>query len=244
MRSCSPTTSWSSAPARSRSGPRSAAWTLSALMTACTCCTRWATRSPSCAPSRKPRRPPRSSSAPGTSAWRWPTPSPPAACRSSRWNSCPRCCPPSTRRSAALVHEQLADRGVEVLTGTTVRQITRATAGEAGRLQVEATAADGTRGDPAGRHGPGRRRRPPRHHPRRQRRGSAGRPGRDRRGPGHADQSPRRVRRRGLRGHLAPAARRDLPAARHHRPQAGPRRRGERPRRAPGSSPGAWAPRW
>ena len=42
-----------------------------------------------------------------------------------------------------LVHAQLADRGVEVLTGTTVRQITR-TSGEAGGLQVEATAADGT----------------------------------------------------------------------------------------------------
>ena len=42
-----------------------------------------------------------------------------------------------------LVHAQLADRGVEVLTGTTVRQITRA-GGEAGGLQVEATAADGT----------------------------------------------------------------------------------------------------
>ena len=46
-----------------------------------------------------------------------------------------------------LVHAQLAARGVEVLTGTTVRQITRASAsagaGEAGRLRVEATAADG-----------------------------------------------------------------------------------------------------
>ena len=42
-----------------------------------------------------------------------------------------------------LVHAQLADPGVEVLTGTTVRQITR-TGGEAGGLQVEATAADGT----------------------------------------------------------------------------------------------------
>jgi NADPH-dependent 2,4-dienoyl-CoA reductase/sulfur reductase-like enzyme len=42
----------------------------------------------------------------------------------------------------ALVHGQPADRGVEVLTGTTVRQIT-GTSGEAGRLQVEATAADG-----------------------------------------------------------------------------------------------------
>ena len=47
-RNCSATTSSSSAPARSRSGPRSAAWTArtrSARPTACTCCTRWATRS-------------------------------------------------------------------------------------------------------------------------------------------------------------------------------------------------------
>ena len=42
-----------------------------------------------------------------------------------------------------LVHAQLAGRGVEVLTGTTVREITR-TGGGAGGLQVEATAADGT----------------------------------------------------------------------------------------------------
>jgi len=44
----------------------------------------------------------------------------------------------------ALVHAELASRGVEVLTGTTVRQISRNPAGEAGRLQVQATAADGT----------------------------------------------------------------------------------------------------
>jgi len=43
----------------------------------------------------------------------------------------------------ALVHGQLTGHGVEVLTGTTVRAITRAPAGEAGRLRVEATAADG-----------------------------------------------------------------------------------------------------
>ena len=42
-----------------------------------------------------------------------------------------------------LVHAQLAERGVEVLTGTTVRQITPAGPSEGGRLQVEATAADG-----------------------------------------------------------------------------------------------------
>ena len=44
----------------------------------------------------------------------------------------------------ALVHAELASRGVEVLTGTTVRQISRNPAGQAGRLRVEATAADGT----------------------------------------------------------------------------------------------------
>ncbi len=42
------------------------------------------------------------------------------------------------------VHEQLATRGVEVLAGTTVRQITRAITGEGGRLRVDADAADGT----------------------------------------------------------------------------------------------------
>ena len=45
----------------------------SALMTGCTCCTRWVTPSPSCAPSPRPPRPARSSSAPATSASRWPT---------------------------------------------------------------------------------------------------------------------------------------------------------------------------
>ena len=44
----------------------------------------------------------------------------------------------------ALVHAELAARGVEVLTGTTVQAITRAPAGQAGRLRVQATAADGS----------------------------------------------------------------------------------------------------
>jgi NADPH-dependent 2,4-dienoyl-CoA reductase/sulfur reductase-like enzyme len=44
----------------------------------------------------------------------------------------------------ALVHAELAARGVRVLTGTTVRQISRAVPGRAGRLQVQATAADGS----------------------------------------------------------------------------------------------------
>ena len=42
------------------------------------------------------------------------------------------------------VHAELAARGVEVLTGTTVRQISRAAPAQAGRLEVHATGADGT----------------------------------------------------------------------------------------------------
>ena len=43
-----------------------------------------------------------------------------------------------------LVHGQLADHGVEILTSTTVRSIARAASGEAGRLRVEAADADGS----------------------------------------------------------------------------------------------------
>ena len=44
----------------------------------------------------------------------------------------------------ALVHAELAGHGVEVLTGTTVQAVTRAAAGQAGRLHVQATAPDGS----------------------------------------------------------------------------------------------------
>ncbi len=44
----------------------------------------------------------------------------------------------------ALVSAELAARGVEVITGTTARQISRAAPGHPGRLRVEATAAEGT----------------------------------------------------------------------------------------------------
>jgi NADPH-dependent 2,4-dienoyl-CoA reductase/sulfur reductase-like enzyme len=44
----------------------------------------------------------------------------------------------------ALVHAELESHGVEVLAGTTVRQISRAAPGQAGRLDVQATAAGGT----------------------------------------------------------------------------------------------------
>jgi NADPH-dependent 2,4-dienoyl-CoA reductase/sulfur reductase-like enzyme len=45
---------------------------------------------------------------------------------------------------AAQVHAELAAHGVEVLAATTVRRISRAAPGQAGRLHVRATAADGT----------------------------------------------------------------------------------------------------
>jgi NADPH-dependent 2,4-dienoyl-CoA reductase/sulfur reductase-like enzyme len=44
----------------------------------------------------------------------------------------------------ALVHAELAGHGVQVLTGTTVRAISKAPAGGAGRLEVNAIAADGS----------------------------------------------------------------------------------------------------
>ena len=44
----------------------------------------------------------------------------------------------------ALVHAELASHGVEVLAGTTVQAISTAPRGGPGRLQVQATAADGT----------------------------------------------------------------------------------------------------
>ncbi len=44
----------------------------------------------------------------------------------------------------APVHAELAAHGVEVLAGTAVQAITHAATGQAGRLEVQATAADGT----------------------------------------------------------------------------------------------------
>jgi NADPH-dependent 2,4-dienoyl-CoA reductase/sulfur reductase-like enzyme len=44
----------------------------------------------------------------------------------------------------ALVHAELAGHGVEVLTGTTVRAISKAAPGGSGRLEVQAIAADGS----------------------------------------------------------------------------------------------------
>jgi NADPH-dependent 2,4-dienoyl-CoA reductase/sulfur reductase-like enzyme len=135
----------------------------------------------------------------------------------------------------ALVHAELAARGAEVLTGTTVQAITRAAPGHAGRLDVTATATatDGTaltraadmvlvvtgvRPDTSLAAEAG---------------ASLGIKGAVAVDPRHADEPAGRAGRRGLREHPSPAPRPDLAAAGHHRAQAGPGRRGERPRREP-----------
>ena len=56
----------------------------------------------------------------------------------------PEVLPTADPQLGAHVHAELAAHGVEVLAGTTVRQISRATPGRPGRLHVQATAADGT----------------------------------------------------------------------------------------------------
>ena len=80
----------------------------------------------------------------------------------------------------AHVHAELAAHGVEVLAGTIVQAITRSAAGQAGRLEVQATGADGTAVTRVGGHGPGGGRRPPRNGSGGRGRGHARRPGRDR----------------------------------------------------------------
>jgi NADPH-dependent 2,4-dienoyl-CoA reductase/sulfur reductase-like enzyme len=55
----------------------------------------------------------------------------------------PEVLPAVDPRLGTLVHDQLAARGVDVLTGTTVRQVSRAPDDQAGRLQVDATTASG-----------------------------------------------------------------------------------------------------
>ena len=55
----------------------------------------------------------------------------------------PEVLPTVDPRLGALVHAELAGHGAEVLTGTTVRRITRGAADEAGRLLVAATTTDG-----------------------------------------------------------------------------------------------------
>jgi NADPH-dependent 2,4-dienoyl-CoA reductase/sulfur reductase-like enzyme len=56
----------------------------------------------------------------------------------------PEVLPTVDPQPGALVHAELAAHGVEVLTGTTVQAISKASPGGAGRLHVQATAADGS----------------------------------------------------------------------------------------------------
>ena len=134
----------------------------------------------------------------------------------------------------ALVHAQLVDHGVDVLTGTTVRSVTRAAPGEPARLRVEATTTDGqdvVRNVDMVLVVVGVR-------PDTELAASAGAT-LGHRGAIAVDrhmrtEPPARLRRRRLRGDPSPTARRDLPAARHDRPQAGTGGRRERARRQPG----------
>ena len=112
----------------------------------------------------------------------------------------------------ALVHAELAARGVEVLTGTAVQLRRQGGAGRAGTAPGRGRHARGRAGHPARRPGARRRRRPARHQPGGQRRRRPRREGRDRGRPRDADRAAGRLRGRGLRHHLAPAAGRDLPA--------------------------------
>jgi NADPH-dependent 2,4-dienoyl-CoA reductase/sulfur reductase-like enzyme len=61
----------------------------------------------------------------------------------------PEVLPTVDQQVGALVHAELAARGVEVLTGTVVKSVTRAEAGSRGRLQVEAVTSAG---EPVTRH--------------------------------------------------------------------------------------------
>ena len=143
----------------------------------------------------------------------------------------------------ALVHAELAGHGVEVLHRHRRPGRQHAAPGAPGRLQVERSPRDG---EPVTRHADlvlvvvGVR--PDTELP--VSAGAAlGAARRDRRRRDDAHRPAARLRGRGLRRHPPPAARRDLPAARHHRPQAGPGRRGERRSAGTASSPAASAPR-
>ena len=56
----------------------------------------------------------------------------------------PEVLPTVDEELGALVHAELAGHGVQVLTGTTVQAISKAPPGASGRLEVQATAPDGT----------------------------------------------------------------------------------------------------
>ena len=114
-------------------------------------------------------------------------------------DSCPRCCPPSTRSSAPSSTPSSTGHGVEVLTGTTVTGHQHRTARRTGRLQVAGRRSRRHGRGPARRPGPGRGRRPARHRPWPPRRGHARRHAARSRSTGDAHRPARRLRRRRLR---------------------------------------------
>ena len=192
--------------------PRSAAWTPWARMTGCTCCTRWATPSPSCDTLQEAA--PASAVIVGAGyiglemADALTTRGLPVI----QMEQLPQVLPTVDPALGALVHAQLTQHGAEVLTGTTARQIRRAPAGAGGRLRIDATAADGStvtrladmvlvvvgvRPDTTLAADAG---------------ATLGVKGAIAVDPGMRTNLPGRVRRRGLRDHPPPAARPDLPA--------------------------------
>ena len=98
-------------------------------------------------PGTHPARRPRSSSAPDTSAWRWPKGSPSAASHVTQIEMLPEVLPTVDPELGALVHAELRRHGVEVHTGTTVTRITRTGRRRAG---CTSTAPDPTASRSAG----------------------------------------------------------------------------------------------
>ena len=220
-----------SAPARCRSARRSPGLTTSAPTTACISCTRWATRSRSCAPSRTAtvRRAvivgagyvglemaealtsARARGHPGRAAPRGPADRRPGARRARPRRA------PTPRRQRPVRHPRRRDRQRQP--GSTTRSRSSATGPDEQPLRLPADVvlvSVGVRPDSEAR---------------RRRRRRARRQGSDRRRPPDAHQPSRRARRRRLRHHPPPATRHHLSPARHHRPQARTDRRRERARR-------------
>ena len=144
----------------------------------------------------------------------------------------------------ALVHAELAARGVEVLTGTAVNSVAKADARSAGTAAGRGRHERGRAGHPARRPGARRGRRPPRHQPGGQRRRHARREGRDRGRPGDADRAARTSTRPGTASSPGTGCS-ARPTCRSAPP---PTSRAASPGRTPtagtGSSRAASAPRW
>ena len=102
-------------------------------MTACTCCTQWATPSRSCAPSKTTTPATAVIVGAGYIGLEMADALTTRGLHVIQMEQLPEVLPTVDPALGQLVHAQLTEHGVEVLTGTTVRQITRT---DAGRLQV------------------------------------------------------------------------------------------------------------